>query len=110
MKFNQFPSSNSAWKLGFCLYNKYIGYKEKNTCFYCLFGIYEETFLPSHYIYWFNEHKKDKMTKLTFMSVFSHMSNVNGHLWPDKRFPTLDLGVLSERLAYTGLHNPQQSL
>lgn len=50
------------------------------------------------------------MTKLTFMSVFSHMSNVNDHLWPDKRFPTLDLGVLSERLAYTGLHNPQQSL
>lgn len=41
------------------------------------------------------------MTKLTFMSVFSHMSNVNDHLWPDKRFHTLDLGVLSERLAYT---------
>lgn len=53
------------------------------------------------------------MTKLTFMSVFSHMSKVNEHLWPGKAsigFHTLDLGVLSERLAYTGLHNPQQSL
>lgn len=57
----------------FVLYNEFTACKEEVRFFYCLFGVYEQLSLPSHYIQWYHKHKKKVML------VFLYMSEANKH-------------------------------
>lgn len=60
----------------FVLYNEFTACKEEEQWvrffIVCLFGVYEQLSLPSHYIQWYHKHKKNNV------SVFLHEHSRRG--------------------------------